>query len=97
MAKALSPKERHTDKADVRKEPGRPGWTETVATGCDAARCCWFSQTLHPELYTNRWFLSHACLLHAEGDLGVLIAEQDVCYTRGWVARGAQMLAISQV
>lgn len=32
--------------------------------------------------------LLHASLLHAEGDLGVLVAEQDVCNTRGWIARG---------
>lgn len=33
-------------------------------------------------------FLLHARLLHAEGDLGVLVAEQDVGDARGWVARG---------
>lgn len=37
--------------------------------------------------------LLHASLLHAEGDLGVLVAEQDVCNTCGWIARGVQMLA----
>lgn len=43
-------------------------------------------------------FLLHACLFHAEGDLRVLVAEQDVCNARGWVARGVQMLAaVSQV
>lgn len=43
-------------------------------------------------------FRLHACLLHAEGDLGVLVAEQYVCNTGRWVARGVQMLAaISQV
>lgn len=26
--------------------------------------------------------LLHACLFHAEGDLGVLVAEQDVCNAR---------------
>lgn len=46
--------------------------------------------------HTHCGFPLHAGLLHAEGDLGVLVAEQDVCYTRGWVAR-AQMLAVSQV
>lgn len=30
--------------------------------------------------------LLHARLLHAEGDLGVLVAEQDVCNARGRVA-----------
>lgn len=32
--------------------------------------------------------LLHAGLLHAEGDLGVLVAEQDVCNTRRWISRG---------
>lgn len=32
--------------------------------------------------------LLHAGLLHAEGDLGVLVAEQDVCNTRRWISGG---------
>lgn len=49
----------------------------------NAARYCWFKVNLFIlELYTNFLFWLHACLLHAEGDLGVLVAEQDVCDTR---------------
>ena len=41
--------------------------------------------------------LLHAGLLHAEGDLWVLVAEHDVCNTRSWIARGVEMLvAITQ-
>lgn len=30
--------------------------------------------------------LLHASLLHAEGDLWVLVVEHDVCNTRSWIA-----------
>lgn len=65
------------------------------------ARCRWvllvWSHSVPlSKLCRDRGFPLHAGLLHAEGDLGVLVAEQDVCYTRRWVAR-AQMLAVSQV
>lgn len=55
----------------------------------NAARYCWFKINLFiPALYITFHLLLHACLFHAEGDLGVLVAEQYVCDTRGWVARG---------
>lgn len=48
----------------------------------NAARYCWFQVNLFtPEPYTNSQLLLHACLLHAEGDLRVLVAEQYVCNT----------------
>lgn len=75
-------KEQHTDELKVRK--GATFWVErnTMAIWRNAARYCWFKVNLFiPELYTNAWFLLHARLFHAEGDLGVLIAEQYVCYT----------------
>lgn len=47
-------------------------------------RAAWALTRVALTLYS----LLHAGLLHAEGDLGVLMAEQDVCNTRRWIARG---------
>lgn len=98
MAKGASP---HSNREQRTAEPvgeEQALWVGRREGRRAAAGCCWFSHTLplYPELHTNRGFLLHAGLLHAEGDLGVLVAEKNICYTRGWVAR-AQMLAVSQV
>lgn len=57
-----------------------------------AQRCyryCWLKSTFSfPSCTQTLCSLLHACLLHAEGDLGVLVAEQNVCNARGWIARG---------
>lgn len=61
----------------------------TMAIWRSAARYCWFKiNLLIPKLYTISCFLLHASLLHAEGNLRVLVAEQNVCNTRRWIARG---------
>lgn len=57
--------------------------------GLDSASSWSCTRTFH--------ILLHAGLLHAEGDLWVLVAEHDVCNTRSWIARGVEMLvAITQ-
>lgn len=78
-----NPKEQHTDEPKVTKG-ATTFWVErnTMAIWRNAARYCWFKVNLFIlELYTNFPFRLHACLLHAEGDLGVLVAEQYVCNT----------------
>lgn len=48
------------------------------AIGLDSASSWSWTRTLH--------ILLHASLLHAEGDLWVLVVEHDVCNTRSWIA-----------
>lgn len=78
-----NPKQQHTDEPKVTKG-ATTFWVErnTMAIWRNAARYCWFKVNLFiPEPYTNSQLLSHACLFHAEGDLGVLVTEQYVCNT----------------
>lgn len=55
------------------------GRTFLTGSGAGSGPKGWFGPGLGN---TYSWFLLHSCLFHAERDLGVLIAEQYVCYTR---------------
>lgn len=56
---------------------------------CDAAGHCWSIGLDSASSWSCTWtlhILLHAGLLHAEGDLWVLVVEHDVRNTRSWIA-----------
>lgn len=84
-----NPKEQHTDEPNGRKGADTLVEGEQRQFGAMLLDTVGLKSTFSfPHCTETFHLLLHACLFHAEGDLGVLVAEQYVCDARGWVARG---------